>query len=319
MEHIGMSWVKHGFYALSMDACDLWPGDNCGDPTNGTELGVGCSDPYSASLNGVQSNMSLRSDVNAYTGYFPYPWTAPGYSNVIHRRLQVHDVDLDTELNEGALYFVQGHYVTADDAAAGNHFNNASYRPVTVTFTPPDIYNLYVIGETQREQPAIRAWQDTDPTVTETDVVVPNEGLFIVASQATDLGGGMWHYEYAVQNLNSDRSARLFSVPLPPHAVVENIGYHDVDYHSGEPYDQSGWQPTLADNSLSWSTYTFDVLEDANALRFGSLYNFRFDADVSPALLAVRPVFSNRRSDGTGAGDRETGRRKRTRGAAVRG
>ncbi|MDO8629662.1 MAG: hypothetical protein Q7R41_04155, partial [Phycisphaerales bacterium] len=63
-EQIGMAWVKHGFYAVSDDFCTT-----CVDPTDGSELGVGCSDPYSASLNAAQANMSPRYLVNAYTGY----------------------------------------------------------------------------------------------------------------------------------------------------------------------------------------------------------------------------------------------------------
>ncbi|MGB2987233.1 MAG: hypothetical protein WBE26_15290, partial [Phycisphaerae bacterium] len=216
-EQIGMSWCKHGFYAVSGSLCGP-----CYDPTDGSELGVGCSDPYSAHLNGVQWRMSLRSDVNAHTAYFPYPWTAPDSEPIIGRRLQVHDADLDPDLNEGAFYFVQGHYVNARDATAGNSNNNASYRRVIV-FEPeetPNVFEVNPTGVTQRGQPAIRAWQDTDSSVVETDAQVPGEGLFIVAMKMTNLGTGFWHYEYAIQNLNSDRCAGSFTVPLPRGAVL---------------------------------------------------------------------------------------------------
>ena len=39
---------------------------------------------------------------------------------------------------------------------------------------------------------------------------------------------------------------------------------------------------------VSWSTETFDQNPDANALRWGTLYNFRFDADVPPTTGEAR-------------------------------
>jgi len=285
-EQIGMSWMVHEFYAVSQSLCDP-----CLDPTDGSELGVGCSGSCaSAYLNGLQTNMSLRSDVNAYSGYFLYPWTAPEPEEVIGKRIQVHDADIDPALNYGASYFVQGHYVTADDAAAGNGNNNASYRPVAVVvsqFAPPNTYNVVVTGLTQREQPAVRAWQDTDSSVMETDIQVPGEGLFILVAKATDLESGFWHYEYALQNLNSDRSAGSFTVPLPYGAMVQNVGFHDVDYHSGEIYDSTDWLVTVENETITWSADSYDANPNANALRFDTLYNFRFDAKVSPGSTEV--------------------------------
>ena len=289
-EQIGLSWVKHGFYAVSQSLCGP-----CLDPTNGSQLGVGCSDPYSAWLNGVQGNMSRRSDANPHTGYFPYPWTAPEPEPVIGKRMQVYDVDIDPALNPGARYFIEGHYIHPDDCAAGTQNNNASYRPVSVIVpddAPPNTYNVIVTGVTQRQQPAIRAWQDVDSSVVETDVQVPGEGLFILAGKATDLGTGLWHYEYALQNLNSDRSAGSFSMPVPRGAVVENIGFHDVDHHSGEIYDLTDWSATVESGAVTWSTDSYDDNPTANALWFDLIFNFRFDCNVGPgSTVAIIGLF----------------------------
>ncbi|MFQ5592105.1 MAG: hypothetical protein ACE5HE_13150, partial [Phycisphaerae bacterium] len=279
-EQVGLAWIKHGFFAVSGSLCTP-----CNDQTDGSELGVGCSDPYSASLNGVQSNMSPRSIVNAETGYFPYPYSVPPASSLIERRLQIHDADLDPALNPQARYFVEGQYIAADDAAAGNDNNNASYREAFVTMPFPGEFGLIVIAgfNTHIGQAGVRAWQDVDASVVETNIQVPGEGLFILAAKAAFQGTGVWRYSYALENLNSDRGCRSFSVPLPPGIVVSNVGFHDVDYHGAEePYDLTDWVADVAPESITWSTDDFATNENANALRYGTVYSFYFDTPVGP-------------------------------------
>jgi hypothetical protein len=283
-EQIGMAWIKHGFYALSGSVCSP-----CNDPTSGNQLGVGCSDPYSASLNGVQTNMSLRSIVNANTGYFPYSGPTPAASTAIERRLQIHDADLDPALNTGARYFVEGHYITPDDCRAGNQDNNASYREVRVTQTGPSAFDVRInpTWRTQRGQAGVRAWKDVDPDVVETDVRVPGEGLFILAAKAFAVGPGVWRYSYALQNLNSDRSAGSFRIPLPNGISVTNPGFRDVDYHSGDPYDGTDWSVQVTDGAITWSAVPYAVNPNANALRYDTVYSFRFDANGDPTSTTV--------------------------------
>ena len=281
-EQIGLSWLKHGFFALSENRCF----SDC-QPTNGTYLGVHCSDPYSAWLNGQQSNLGPRYQVNASTGLFFYPPANPAYSGILPRRIQVANADLDPAQNAGAIYFVEGHYVTPDDAAAGNKDNNASFRPVTVTPNGSS-YSLTLTGSTRRQKAGIRAWRETDPLVSEVDVQVPNDGLFIIAAKATDLGGGVWNYEYAVQNLNSHRSARAFTVPIDPAAVVQSTGFHDVNYHSGEPFSGTNWSSSVSNGEVTWTTEDITVDSNANALRWGTVYNFRFVIDRQPHTSSVR-------------------------------
>ena len=49
-EQLGMSWLKNGFYALSLQPCE---------PSHRAQrhgLNVGCSDPYGAGLNGCRAS-----------------------------------------------------------------------------------------------------------------------------------------------------------------------------------------------------------------------------------------------------------------------
>src|SRR4029079_56492 len=98
----------------------------------------------------------------------------------------------------------------------------------------PNDFTFGLTGATQRGMQALRAWTLVEPGVASTAVRVPNEGLFLVGSHATNLGGGTWHYEYAVRNMNSDRSAGTFTVPIPAGATITNVGLHDVSYHTGD-------------------------------------------------------------------------------------
>ncbi|MGA0285488.1 MAG: dockerin type I domain-containing protein [Phycisphaerales bacterium] len=286
IEMVGMSWLKHGFFALSGNLCG-----SC-QSTNGSTLGIGCSDPYSSGLNGSQSGLGPKSQVNAATGHFPYPFNAPPAQATIGRRMQVKVVDLDPALNPGALYFGEGHYVTPDDAAAGNDDNNASYRRMTVGSFSSGSWTISFTGPTQQQTPAIHAWQDhglgvnqPDPDVQLQYVDVPGDGRFIVGHKVSQIGENLWHYEYAIHNLNSDRSGRAFEVPVPAGVEISNVEFKGIPHHSGEPFATGDWTAAALPGRVLFRTQNFDSNPDANALRWGTLYNFRFDANVPPAEI----------------------------------
>ncbi|HYE03676.1 MAG TPA: hypothetical protein VD963_10635 [Phycisphaerales bacterium] len=284
-EQVGMSWLKHGFFALSQTLCC----SNCSS-TNGQHLGVGCSDPYTAGRNGEQPNLGPRWQVNATTGVFTYPPANPSYSGTTARRLQVSMDDLENTAGSTTRYFGESQYVSPDDATANNQHNNASFREITVSGTSTNRTFAFAttppFNTTQRRKAAIEAWKLIDPEVVETPVII--DGKFIVSSRAFDLGNGMWRYEYAVYNMNSDRSGQAFSVPVPADSVVTNIGFHDVDYRNGDGpgnanFSGADWTGTRTSNEVSWATQTFAENASANALRWGTTYNFRFDTNVPPA------------------------------------
>jgi len=277
---IGSSWLKHGFCALQNTGLCTGCGGGGGCLSY---LTPGCADPYSAGLNGNQSNLGPRSQVNAFTGFFPYPYNAPpcppGQSTIC-RRLQVLESDLVGA--PGALFFVSGQYVAADDSNFGNQANNQSYRRVNVA--PTGNHNLSFVGGTQQMSPAIQAWQDNQPSVTLVDAQVPDEGLFIVGYDVIDNGDGTFNYEYAVQNLYSDRSGGSFSVPYPANATILSHGFHDITWHSGEPYDGTDWTATLTPGvGITWETDDFSANQTANALRWSMMFNFYFTCDAPPS------------------------------------
>lgn len=307
-EQIGQSWLKHGFFALSQNLCCA----SCAS-TNGTRLGIGCSDPYTASRNGDQGGLGPKWQVNASTGVFTYPPANPTWSGSLARRLQFNLADTVVSNTNAFLsgnavrHFGESQYVTPDDASAGNKFNNASYRWVTVSGTST---NFTVSLQTaapapgltamNRQKSAVEAWPLIDPMVEQSTVIVPNatpigsdpyrgEGKYIVSSRAYDLGNGTWHYEYAVYNQCSHRSAGFFDVPVPAGVVVTNVGFHDVDYRNGDGegnVSRSGtdWATDMSGNKVGWATEPYAVNTNANAIRWGTMYNFRFVANTPPDL-----------------------------------
>jgi hypothetical protein len=280
LEQIGMGWGKHGFTALQGTACG-----SCTSSGTGSYLGIGCSDPYSSGLNGSQSGLGCRSEVNAATGVFPGTINVgmPTASTSIHRRIQVPRPALDPALNAGAVYLAEGHYIAQDDAAAGNDNNNCAWRTFSVgTLNSNGAYNLAFTNTTQRQQPAIHAWKTFDPSVRLANVDVPGDGRFTVAHTVKDNGNGTWRYEYAIQNINSHRSGSSFSIPVPAGVAVTNAGFKDIDYHSGDPYSPTDWTIGVSGGRITWTGADFANAPNGNALRFATLYNFWFDASAAP-------------------------------------
>ncbi len=310
-EQIGASWCKHGFTALSDTICCPCTGPG------GSQLGVGCADPYTAGRNGGQlsttGGLGPRFDINAHTGVFtfPYPFRNTNGSvpvTSITRRIQVPTTDLDPAQNAGALYYGEAQYVTQDDAAWNNSGiwslnanNNCSYRRLLITQSGSS-YNAAITASTVRGDPAIKAWKANDPAVTETNLDTPEiefpansgnkVGRVVLSAKATDLGGGVYHYEYAIFNMNSDRSISSVSIPLGASLTATNIGFHDVAHHSGDgfgstptaqiDYDGTDWPGAQSGGAVNWTMVNATPVENSNALRWGTMYNFRFDVAAPP-------------------------------------
>ncbi len=288
LRQIGMSWLKHGFCALQNSLCGTCQptGPDCEQ-----SLGIGCSDPYAAFTNGNQGNLGPRWQVNPVTGDFAYPFDTQGQTgNPLYKRIRIVQDEIDPNLNPAALYFIEGQYVHPDDASAGNGANNASYRRVSINTS----LALVLEGQTERTKPAIFAWADhglglglPDPDVSVVPVDVPGDGRFWLACKVSDNGDGTYHYEYAVQNLTSDRAGGSFTVPTGS-ATISAAGFHDIDYHSGEPFDPTDWTLTVGTDEVRWaSPADFATNPDSNALRWATLYNFWFDADAPPVAGQV--------------------------------
>jgi len=301
-EQIGQSWLKHAFFALEDTVCSTCNTNNC---QTGSHLCPGCSDPYSANLNGDQGQIGSRAWVNPFTGSFPSnanDHSGHNHTGTSHRILVEAD-DLNTTLNQGASYFAEAQYVTPHEYAwcqthptECNMFNNASYRKYNVSGTTNFSFNPD--GDTARMQPAIRAW--TGATVNRIEPDPGNDGIWLMGYKVTNPSPGVWHYEYALYNENLDRAIQSFTVPLAPGVNVTNVGFHappqqpafanDGTFNS-QGYASTPWTPAQTANSLTWNCETLAQNQNANAIRWGTLYNFRFDADQPPQATSATVDF----------------------------
>lgn len=287
IEQLGLSWLKHGFFALNQSLCGTceMPGG-----TPGTHLGVNCSDPYSAGLNGTQANLGPRSQVNPSTGVFPFPpRRLPQNPGVLAGRLHVANTDLEPAMNAGAVYVAEAQYVHPQDAKAGNGNNNASHRIVTFPKNNNQFTLTLDTGKpTVRTLPAIYAWQSINNDAVIRPVDVRGDGRYFFGIRSTKTGAG-FHHEVAIYNLNSERAARALTIKTQDGGAVSNLGFHGVKYDD-EMYDSADWKAAGNGSEAKWSTDTFAMNQNANALRWGTLYSFWFNSTTS-AINAVIELF----------------------------
>ena len=277
-EQIGVSWLKHGFFALSNSDCTP-----CQNPSDGSFLGIGCSDTYDIFNNASRNDLGPRSEVNVFDGTWECTGShfSGGQPDCVRRhgsgghgpldhRLAVADADL---ANPGATYYYEAFYVVAGDQ---NLANNWGYRRCAMSwngfawaFSTPGSNPLV-------EGPALGGWGDSSDSV----VVAAGDGQVLLSVRTTDLGAGTWHYEYVLLNMSSNRQIRSFSLPVLGVPNLANIGFHDNDGNAA-----NDWQVSVDGDSITWQTETYAQNPNANALVFGYMYNFRFDADAAPGSM----------------------------------
>lgn len=298
-EQIGQSSVKHAFLALAANLCSL----GC-NGVSGANLGSGCSDPYSASGNSGPS-LGSRAWINPFTGDYPRADSAtPPNSHTGHthtgtsHRVLTEINDLNTSLNVGASYYAESQYVTPheyvwchDNPGQCNIYNNVSYRRYNVVGTGSP-FSFVAVGSTERAKAAINAW--TGATLVNINPDPGNDGVGTVGYKVTNPSAGVWHYEYAIYNQNLDRAIRSFGLPVGVGVTISNVGFHAPPQHPGWAADgtdgdagfsSAPWTQSEAGGITTWSSETFAQNRNANAVRWGTLYNIRFDSNRPPQTV----------------------------------
>src|SRR5260370_1677165 len=201
-EEIGQSWMKHAFFALEEFICGTC---NTNPPcVPGNQLCPGCADTYDASLNYNQDSIGSRAWTNPFTGVFPSnpnPNNHGGHNHTgTSHRVTVATSDLIPAQNPGASYFAEAEYISVTEynwcqAHPGqcNMYNNASYRPFSVSGGPTS-FSFSPTGPTVRMQPAIIALTGTGATVNQVRAEPGNDGIWFMGYKVTKPSAGGLHY-----------------------------------------------------------------------------------------------------------------------------
>jgi hypothetical protein len=281
LEQIGQSWAKHGFGAAQLDTC----GFGCIPNPDYTRLGVGCSDTYDAGTNAEFDFLGPRSEINPWTGAYVFAGSyldehsGDPHDDVEHR-LQIHDVDL-TAGGPDITYICEVHIVCHDDI---EHLNSVAWEPVELSGAPGNDWTFDISGAQTQLGPALHAWTGAS------QVVIPpqqiDDGRCFLSWKTSPNGNGTWHYEYALYNFDMDRGVQALHINMPASVTLTNIGFHAVESH-GEGMSNAPWTTTRDASGLTWATQTFAQNPLASALRWGTMYNFWFDASAAPGTGAA--------------------------------
>ncbi|MCR9245596.1 MAG: hypothetical protein NXI31_11230 [bacterium] len=98
-----------------------------------------------------------------------------------------------------------------------------------------------------------------------------SDGRFAVAVKVTGPFNGLYHYEYAVHNIDNHRGGASFRIPVANNVNISNVGFRDADANS-----LNEWTFNQTATELEW------LASANNPLNWNSIYNFYFDCDVAP-------------------------------------
>jgi hypothetical protein len=277
------SFCKHAFTSINFTSV-CGP---CQDPGTGSLMGVGCADIYGVGNNGDRFWLGPAHEIDPWLGtwnhvgsYFDQgdPNVGPPGNNdgirspnnvtdPVRNRVAIRRSDLGTA---GATYWYQIHLLHEGEAVA-NRGDNLMTRGVT--FSPSGSnWNSADVGGTALGSILTR-WPGAQVT---SDKNGNDDGRIFVAVKVTGPTAGLWHYEYAVHNVDNSRGAATFRVPVCSAATVSNITFRDIDDDS-----LNQWIATRQGNELVFTAPA------NNPLDWNTIYNFGFDCSLAPIAGAV--------------------------------
>lgn len=274
LEQIGASGAKHAFLTLNT---------NCGCPSGNT-LWVNCEDTYGVGTNDSSGGIGPRSEITAHTGVWQrcgsvfdvncdgIANSVPGFTGASDpRRMGVLETDLQVA---GAQYFQDGWYVVRDD---NNIFNTMAYRPITPSFGGTS----WSFGLGAQSFGAVAdAWVNPVNPGANSDNQRVNtpDGHLTIAVKATDLGGGVWRYSYALTNHDYDNGIITFAVPIPTGAGISSTYFHDVDRDPGTDWVVNVNTP----NRVRFQPPKSAQVVTRFVMDWGYLYTFSFEVNSPP-------------------------------------
>lgn len=285
------SYCKHAFLSLNSSSVSPCLGGCVNPPAGGAQLGVRCSDIYSASNNASRTYLGPPAEINPWLGTWPstgnyfdighsgqagYPLAADGLRSLstqgfdaVRNRVTIREADIQGGATTGLFFQI---HVLHEGERVENRGNNIMSRPFGLNWSGTT-WQATTSG-TASYGSIMNRWAGA--TITEgsnggTGTLLDADGRFAIAVKVTGPVNGLWHYEYCVHNVDNHRGGATFSLPVCPTGRVLNIGFRDIDT---DPLND--WTATVAGGELTWSAPA------NNPHNWNTLYNFWFDSDVAP-------------------------------------
>lgn len=276
-EQIGTSQIKHAFYTVNSN-CTI----DCGSHHI---LYPGCEDIYTVNNNDGGSFLGPKNELEAFTGIWEevgsfFDQNGDGSqdntsNNSDENRLTIHESDINDNSHD---YYFSAWYIIRDDV---NIFNTMGHRQYDLLPNQQQTSWSFINPGTFTQGPASDAY--LTPNTTAPDLMSAshrtlqaNEGHLTAAVKVIDLGGGLYRYNYLVENHDYDPQVEAITIPLDDDAAFNAFVWSDLDDDAN-----NNWQITRQNNQLTLTQ------TNGNTIDWGSLFSFSFTTDRSPELGTV--------------------------------
>ncbi len=281
------SYCKHAFLSLNDPNC----GPCVNPPNGGAQLGVDCSDIYSAGNNASFTYLGPPSEINPFTGvwngvgsYFDvgdpaqanYPQPADGLRSLstsgwgnVKNRVTIQESDIVGGVPSGLFFQI---HVIHEGEPIDNRADNTMSRPFTLTWNGSS-WSASATG-TPTVGSLLSRWTGATSDIGQNGTGTWSttfDGRFEVAVKVTGPTNGLWHYEYAVLNIDNAGGGASFRLPVCPTARVLNLGFRDIDKNP-----LNDWPAAVGSGEIAWNATA------GNSHRWNQLFNFWFDSDAAP-------------------------------------
>jgi hypothetical protein len=277
------SFCKHAFTSINGI---LGPCAPCTDPGTGSVMGLGCYDVYGAGNNGDRFWLGPADEIDPWLGtwprvgsYFDRGDPAVGGASatdgvrsltssmtnamdVVKNRVTIKEQDL---IVPGAQFFYQIQLLHQGEHVS-RRGNNLRTRGVAFAWTGTS-WNYGALG-TSIAAGVLDRWSGATVNMAGNGA---DDGRFVVAVKVTGPTNGLWHWEYAVHNLDNNRGSAALRVPVCTGARVLNTGFRDID---GNALNE--WTATVTGGELAFTAPA------SNPQNWNTLFNFWFDSDAAP-------------------------------------
>ena len=282
------SHVKHSRVTYNLGS------SQCGtcQSGSGSFFYTGCYDAYTTGYNGNRMNLGPSSEIDPWLGswnpvgsYFDRgdPVVAGAQANDGTQSLTPTQISAwgdpvkntvtvgESELLQSGSFFGQVQLV-CEGEPVGNRGNNLLSDQMTFAWNGSQ-WSMSNIGNPVSGS-VLNRWTGATTDMGGNGV---HDGRFVVGVKVTPLGGGQYHYEYAVHNVDNHRGGASLRIPVDAVATVTNAGFRDIDANA-----LNEWTFTRTATEISFTAAA------SNALDWNNIFNFWFDCSVAPGVGAVR-------------------------------